>query len=180
VNSIGLSTDNNGEAKIKIEVDPYSFSPNPTNIRFAYTGWVWASFDEESEERPIEFTIDAMEWVNVIFSGSDTSRDMRDPNATFQAEDINIQMALDNSSDWRTIWRSSGSVYHSPGNYYPFDMKTIRRSSVMYLFFEYTGVSSISKTYIHMYNSWMDEVQEVPSFSGNSGDPKGEFNFTIP
>ena len=174
------TTDSKGEAKIKIEVDPYSFSPNPTNMKFAYTGYVSVSFDEETEEDSIEFNIDAREWVNVVFSGSETSREMRDPNATFQAEDINIQMALDNSSDWRTIWRSSGSVSHSPGNYYPFDMKTIKRSSVMYLFFEYTGGSSISTTYIHMYNSWMDEVQEVPSFSGNSGDPKGEFNFTIP
>jgi hypothetical protein len=173
-------TDGSGEARIKIEVDPYSFSPNPTNMRFAYTGTVSVSFDGEIEEDSIEFTIDAKQWVNVVFSGSETSREMRDPNATFQAEGINIQMALDNSSDWRTIWRSSGSVSHSPGNFYPFEMKTIKRTSVMYLFFEYTAMSSISTTYIHMFNSWVEYVQEVPSFSGTSGDPKGDFNFTIP
>jgi len=175
-------TNEEGIATITLVYEGWGTIPNPAGVRLDDEGLVTASLDGSNIDATLSMTADVKDFVTIQISGSEDLHFAWDGNATFESTGMNLKIAIDDPDAWRTFWRSSSSVAHTPGEYYPFNITRAKRGSTVYLYFEYVNnpTGYIQSTYIHLFNSWMDTVITVPSFAGTAQDPIGSYSFVIP
>ena len=179
-------TDSRGQAQITIQINKYNSIQNPTSMTMKNTAAVTANCEDLDLNANVSIDTDVQDWVTLYFSGSSDFTFERGLRTTFTANGIKIKFAVNDPSDWHTIWNSRDSVSYDAHTYYAFNLTSskVKRGSTIYLFYEYSttndGPGEIEQMYLHSYNSWVHNVAIIPSFTGNSRDPDGEFSYKIP
>ncbi len=179
-----VKTNTEGKAHITVEVEPWMSLPNPTTLTLREDKLLTCSLDGATTAAQLHITTDVSDYVTMRLSGSPNQTfAWGDPNTTFEAAGISIQLAINNPDSWRTVWKYSTAIAYSEHHYYAFNFSSKPQlGSTLYLYFEYYNVPTgyIRQTYLHMFNSWVHYVKEIPAFTGTASDPKGSFNTVIP
>jgi hypothetical protein len=177
-------TDSSGKAQITIQINKYNSIQNPTSMKMKSTETVTANCEDLDLNANVSIDTDVQDWVTLYFSGSSDFTFEWGLRTTFTANGIKIKFAVNDPSDWHTIWNSRDSVSYAAHTYYAFNLSQVKRGSTIYLFYQYSttndGPGEIEQMYLHSYNSWVHNVATIPSFTGNSRDPDGEFSYKIP